>query len=109
MSDASLKSMVKSLRVATDLCERDGRSNSAQLLRDVAERLTDLQAIVNTLPLNGDGDRITLGSKHWTKVPEWGQVTAYQISTDKVDVTDCQGDFIHLVPNDLFTTKPKEE
>ena len=79
---------------------------AAVTLADEVERLT---AIVNTLPLNGDGDRITIGSEQSVNVPSYGwcAVVVEELSRSEAGLDDGTG-FRRYDFSDLFTRKPKD-
>ncbi len=78
------------------------------------EHAKELQAIVDTLPLNGDGDRITLGSKQWLRLRDcWVQAVVLGISKPEIRVGhggDDYRDYAEYVgPKTLFTNKPNDK
>ena len=84
---------------------------SANLLADEVERLL---AMVDTLPLNGDGDRITLGSTQWAADgPKCHLVEVEEVSLSSAGVrlVDARNTFRNFERVDnltLFTKKPKQ-
>ncbi len=80
----------------------------------LAEEVGRLQAIVNTLPLNGSGDRITLGSKQWLRLGDcWVQTMVFGVSKPEIRVGHGGDDYRDYVeyagPKALFTKEPKDE
>ena len=98
---------------------RIGKHSTGPTIMDIvahrcADEVVRLTALVDTMPLNGDGDRITLGSKQWLRLRDcWVQTMVLGVSKPEIRVGhggDDYRDYAEYVgPKTLFTNKPNDK
>ncbi len=113
------KTAVEAFRVASRFAWRSLLCDDWLTMHAELERL---QAIVGKLPVNGDGDPILPGDKHWAKLPnkeKWEQFTVWSVRSARaaraarcregISVVDDDGGLWWFEVDKLFTVRPDTE